>query len=86
MIEENELDKLKEILSCYTFNNVYNEHHLDFFDLTNELGQYGDLLILLVRIKTQWSDKPVKQYLFVDHKSAIKIFILDEDYNVIAEF
>lgn len=79
-----EIERIKEIISSYSFGE-YNQHHITYIDLTEQIGGHGDYTILLVKIEQEWDEKGVKYYLFLDHKAFVKIWELDKDLKVIKE-
>lgn len=79
-----EKEKIKDILKTYNFNK-YCQHHIQYYDLTEEIGNYGDYKILLVKVEQEWNNKAIKYYLFVDHKANVNIWELDRNMEIIKE-
>lgn len=75
---------VKRIISSFGCDK-YTQHHIEYFDLTDEIGGHGDYKILLVKIEQEWDEIGIKYYLFLDHKAWVKIWELDKYMKVVKE-
>ena len=83
-MSEKEKQRISEIISGYAFGE-YNQHHIEYYDLTEELGGHGDYSILVVKVEQEWDEKGTKWYLFLDHKAFVKIWELNDKMKIINE-